>query len=329
MRKVRIGAIQMADLPIPQDCNCLSDAFVADADYVLRHNVLAQAEVTYDLLEKAGAAGMDAVTTGEDLCQISHYIIDTSSLNIFPQLTRLSAPLAEERISAIAKKYRMNIVACYMKAYGDKIYNLASLFDRSGQIVGEYRKTHLPPNEMWQVTQGETAPVFEMDFGRVGVEICYDMMFPALSEALSLQGAEVVFHPTAGYGWYDSIGEATLRTRANDNSLYIVTSKNYCYNGAGRSSVVDHWGQILSDAGFYANVIVSAEVDLDIPKTQPDWHYQTGITGEPNMVLRRPGERRPDLYGILADTSATPQSPPSIAEQERIRERVKSGEFHW
>ena len=329
MRKIHVGAIQSADLPIPERCNCLSETYIPQVNYVYEKNILLQSDVTFNLLEEAGKMGLDAVVTGEDLCQVSHYIIDTTETNVFPALVNKSSLMAEERISAIAKKYKMNIIACYMKAYREKIYNLASLFDRNGEIIGEYRKTHLPPNETWQVTKGENAAVFQMDFGQVGVEICYDMMFPALSEVLSLKGAEIVFHPTAGYGWYDSIGEATVRTRANDNSFYLVTAKNYCYNGAGKSSVIDYWGQSLADAGFYPNVVVSAQIDLDIPKTQPDWHYQTGMTGEPQMIKRRIGERRPDIYSTLCDTTGCGQKILSVEEQTIIRDKVKKGIFHW
>ncbi len=327
MRKVKLGAIQPQVLAVPPLYDCRSEQYLADERAVYENNILRQFEVNFRLLEQAGEMGLDAVTTSEDICGVSHYILDTSTDNLFPQLAKRSAAMAEERISDIAKRYQMYIIACYMKPAGGRICNVASVFDRSGQIVGEYRKTHLPPDELWQVSPGDTVDVFQLDFAAVGIEICYDMMFPTLSDVLSMKGAQVVFHPTAGYGWYDSIGEATLRTRANDGSFHLVTAKNYCYNGAGHSSVIDHWGLVLADAGFYPNRVVSAEIDMEEQKTQPDWHYQTGMTGEPRMRERRIAERRPDLYGgCLAGGG---QKPPSPEEQATIREKVKQGIFHW
>lgn len=328
MRKINVGAIQHATLPIPDRCNCLSEKYTADADYIMGHNILRQSEVTLGLLEKAGEMGLDIVTTGEDICAASPYIIDTSERNLFPELAGRSAAFVAERISGIAEKYHMYVVACYMKPHGGKIYNTATIFDRKGGIVGEYRKTHLPPDEKWQVAEGESVEVFDLEFGRVGIEICYDMMFPELSGVLSLKGAEIVFHPTAGYGWYDSIGEATLRARANDGSFYLVTAKNYVFNSAGRSGVIDFWGQILADAGFYKNVVAAKEIDLDFPKTQLEWHYQTGMSGEPDLRKRKPGERRPGLYRPLCENTERGKIT-SPEKQREIFQSVRDGVFHW
>lgn len=329
MRKVKLGAIQPAGLPVQATCNFYSPEYTADPDHVYQYNILGQAEVSFRLLEKAGEMGLDAVTTSEDLCSLGHYMIDTSDRNIFPALAQKSAAMVQERLSALAKKYRMNIIGCYMKPLNGKVYNTATVFNRNGEIAGEYCKTHLPPDEIWQTAPGETADVIELDFGRIGVEICYDMMFPALSEVLSLKGAEVVFHPTAGYGWYDAIGEATLRTRANDGSFYLVTAKNYRYQAAGHSSVIDYWGQVLADAGFYADAVVAHEVDLDIPKTQPQWHYQTGMSGKAEMRERMRGERRPDLYAPVCADQAQPAAVPSPTRQEEIRRKIMQGIYHW
>ncbi|MGN0764212.1 MAG: carbon-nitrogen hydrolase family protein [Aristaeellaceae bacterium] len=329
MRSVRIGAIQPSVPPMPEACSCLSPAFVRDETYLMDTWVTPQLRTTLDLLERAGQAGLHAVTTSEDVCVLSHYLIDTAPGHLFRSLAARSCEQAEAAFSQLARRYGMYIIACYFKPCGDQVFNVASIFDPRGIIVGEYRKTHLPPNELWQVTPGNDVPVFDLDFGRVGVEICYDMMFPALSEALSLKGASFVFHPTGGYGWYDAIGEATLRTRANDNSIYLITAKNHCGMGAGKSSVIDYWGQVLADAGFYANTIVWQDVDPDVPKAQPDWFYQTGMSGQPLMRPRHEQERRPDLYHALCEPVQSPQQPPDAARQEELREKIRKGLLHW
>jgi predicted amidohydrolase len=329
MRKVLLAAVQADMSAAAPGCNCLADDYVADADYILDHQVRPFAETSLRLVEQACEKGCDIVTTGEDICGLYRYIIDTSPRNAFPALVDASAPMVEERLSALAKKHRAYIVGCYFKRRGNAIYNTASLFDRKGELAGAYEKTHLPPDEIWQVSAGNVLNTFDVDFGRIGVEICYDIMFPEVTEILAMQGAEVIFHPTAGFGWYDSIGEATLRARANDASVHIVTAKNYIYNAAGNSCVIDHWGHIMVSAGFRRNEIVLQHIDLDEPKTQPDWFYQTHMSADANVKRRKYGERRPDLYGALGEPPEQKRFHPTYAEQRELYERVKTGECRW
>ncbi len=328
MRKIKVGALQPGYLPVPPEFDCMGDAYVADAQAITERYVKKQLDITLGLLERAGREGCGIVTTCEDACGTSYYCVDTTERNIYPQLLELSAPLAEEGFSNIARRHGMYVVGCYNKRVGGRNYNVASLFDRSGVIVWEYRKTHLPAYEGWQGTPGDRLDSFKTDFGKIGVCICYDMMFPECTQAVALSGAEVIFHPTAGYGWYDSIGEATLRTRANDNSVYLVTAKNYVFNAAGKSSVIDHWGQVLADAGFYRDVIVTKEIDLDMPKTQPEWHYPTQTSGIPNLRERNLRERRPELYGALAQRQREP-APLDLEAQLRVIENIRNGKCRW
>lgn len=326
MRKAIVGAIQPGRAFVPPSADCLSAAFVSDIPALVNDNVLPHLDITLDLLEQCGAAGCDLAVTSEDACQISAYLLAGGAL--FDALTEASARVAEERFAQIAKKYRMYVAGCYFKRVGGRNYNVCSIFGRDGSIAFEYRKTHLPPNERWHVAAGDALEVAELDFGRVGIAICYDMMFPEILGVLALRGAEIVLHPTAGYGWYDSIGEATLRTRANDCSVYLVTAKNYHFNAAGHSSVIDPWGQVRADAGFYENVIVTHSLDLDVPKVQPPWFYQTQMSGMAEVGPRMRLERRPDLYAPLTEPGpglAVPDQP----ERERLIRLIQNGKCRW
>jgi predicted amidohydrolase len=329
MRNVKVGAIQPGYLPSPAEYDCMGGNYRPDAREIVEKHIKKQLAVSFTLVEQAGREGCGIVTTCEDAAVIGNYAVDTTEKNIFPELVARTAPLAEEGFSGLARKYSMYVVACYAKKTGDKICNTASLFDRCGNIVGEYRKTHLPAYEKWQVAEGDSLPSFETDFGRIGVCICYDMMFPECVEAVALSGAEIIFHPTAGYGWYDSIGEATLRTRANDNSVYIVTAKNWVHNAAGKSSVIDYWGQLLADAGFHRDVVVAKEIDLDVPKAQPDWFYPTQTSGIAGMRERNLRERRPELYSALVETTHDRLGIPGREEQAKIIEKIKKRECRW
>jgi hypothetical protein len=156
------------------------------------------------------------------------------------------------------------------------------------------------------------------------------MMFPEVVETLALKGAEIIFHPTYGYNWNDETGEATLKTRANDNGVYIVTAKNYIAPSiAGKSSVIDHWGYVIDDALYKENAIVSAEIDLDIQKEQGDWYINAAITGFPVVTERLRAERRPELYSVISDTSIKRMSVRSREEQIELYKRFKTGEIRW
>lgn len=318
MRKVKLAAMQPCTLP---------KGNAVEADEIFAQYIVPQLDVTLNMVRSAGETGCDMVTTSEDICAVSHYFTDPSG--IFPELAKRSAAYAEEKLSALARTYGMYIAGCYFKPYDDGIHNVASIFSREGAIVGEYRKTHLPPNELWWVREGNTLPVFDLDFGRVGILICYDMMFPEAAQVLSLKGAEVVLHPTAGYGWYDAIGEATLKTRANDGNFHLVVSKNYIWNGAGKSGIIDYWGHIRAEAGFYENVTVVHEIDLDEPKRQPSWFYQSKMSGLAEITRRYPTERRPELYADLTAPQAKKQAPPDAERRAELITMVNDGRCRW
>lgn len=329
MREITVAAIQPHMIGMEKQYNVFSEGYRNEPLEIVERYVEKQICVTTALLERAGEAGCSIVTTSEDICGLGDYQYDLSDKNIFPELVRQSCPLAENALAHVAAKYGMYVVGCYYKLLDGKIWNVASLFDRAGNILGEHRKVHLPACERWQCAEGDAFEAFETDFGRVGMCICYDMMFQESVEMLSLKGAEIVFHPTYGYGWYDDIGEATLRVRANDNGVYIVTAKNYQFNRAGKSSIIDHWGQVLADAGFAENALVMKTIDLDVRKTQPDWHMGTAMSGVADVKLRMLKERRPEVYGAIAEDLHGRLRILECEEQKQLFEGIKKGEYGW
>jgi predicted amidohydrolase len=324
MREVKLGALQPDYLYPAPAYDCMSDCYSGDVAAIVENFVKARLQTTLDLLEQAGREGCDAVTTCEDICGTGLYCVDTLHEAVFPALLNRTAPMAEEVLSGLARRHSMYIVGCYNKRVGGRNYNVASIFDRQGRIVGEYRKTHLPAFEKWMITPGDALDVFDLDFGRVGIAICYDMVFPETVEILALKGAEVVFHPTAGYN-----GEHTLRARANDNSVAVITAKNYVYDAPGKSSVIDSRGQVLADAGFYRNAVVSSTIDLNDRKAQPEWHYETHTSGIADIRERRLRERRPELYGALAQGLHPRLETPDTAGRREIIQKIKAGTCRW
>jgi len=99
------------------------------------------------------------------------------------------------------------------------VYNTAVLLDRQGNLVGKYRKVHpYWPEEPVGVTPGSDIPVFQTEFGVIGIMICYDSWWPEVARLLALKGVELLLFPNAGYE------EKILPARAIDNALYVACS---------------------------------------------------------------------------------------------------------
>jgi len=124
-----------------------------------------------------------------------------------------------ERIGALARRFGMNVVCPLLERKGERVYNAGVLLDRHGRVTGAYHKIHPTIDELEAgVTPGHRVEVFETDFGRVGVLICFDIMFPDRWREAKEGGAEVVFWPSA----YE--GGLPLQARACDYECYVVSS---------------------------------------------------------------------------------------------------------
>jgi predicted amidohydrolase len=201
-----------------------------------------------------------------------------------------------------------------MNAYHEgEFRNLAILFDKSGAIAGVYCKVHLTWGERQAGTvPGDSFPVFELPFGKVGIMICHDMSFPEAARCLMLGGAEVVFWPTMWSGWGDELSYTVIRSRAIDNAVYLVhvglapPPGRFWRPGMNmaRSGVIDPYGNHLSNAGFEEGIAI-AEVDLNRRRIAPSF------TAGPDDDFRAwaLADRRPDAYGIIADVALRREPP--------------------
>ena len=163
-----------------------------------------------------------------------------------------------ERLGALAKELNSYIVAGLYERVAPAVYNTAVLIDRRGNVVGRYRKTHLPREE-WEagIAPGENYPIFETDFGKIGLLVCWDLQFPEPWRALGLQGAELILLPI----WGGS--ETLLRARAIENHAFVVSSS---YDM--KSCVVAPNGDILTEA-TKESPVATTEVHLDRKIYQP------------------------------------------------------------
>lgn len=191
--------------------------------------------------------------------------------------------------SACAKKYHVNIITgTYPLIKGDKLYNACLCIDREGKLIGDYAKTHLfdafTSKESDTCDAGESLGIFDFDFGKVGVAICYELRFPEYLRTIALQGVDLLFVPSAFYRPRHDQWTTLVTGTALSNVIYTTALNQYADHFFGRSMIVDPFGQIVAQASDRETTIYSV-VDLD---------YQD----ECRTKLLSYQNRRPALYDV-------------------------------
>jgi len=206
-------------------------------------------------IDAAGKLGIDILCLGETIKAVG------TGATIQDRAETIPGP-ATNQLGRAAKRNNIWVIASLNEKVGDVVYNTAVLIDRKGNLAGKYRKVHLPREE-WRkgVRPGDQYPVFQTDFGKVAIQICYDWFFPEPEAIFALKGAEIIFAPTWGNTLPDADGcvngETVFRVRARDNGVYMVPC---VYDGS--SMVIDPMGRILvSNKGKTG--VFWAEIDLN------------------------------------------------------------------
>ncbi len=201
----------------------------------------------------------------------------------------------------IAKKYNM---VCIVPIYEVEItgiyYNTAAVIDADGKYLGKYRKTHIPqvqPGfwEKYYFKPGNLGyPCFDTAYARIGVYICYDRHFPEGARALGLNGAEIVFNPSATVaGLSEYLWKLEQPAHAVANGYFVGAinrvGKESPWNIGefyGQSYFCDPRGQIIAIASRDKDELITADLDLDkIKEVRNTWQFFR--------------DRRPELYGPL------------------------------
>ena len=157
-----------------------------------------------------------------------------------------------------------------------KIYNTSYIFDRNGELIGKHRKVHLfdidvPGGQYFKesdvLTKGEKATVFDTEFGKMGVCICFDIRFPELFLQMRKAGARMVFVPAAfNMTTGPAHWETLFRGRALDQQIYMLgcspaRDETASYVAYGHSILTDPWGRVLKELDGKEGVL-SAEIDF-------------------------------------------------------------------
>lgn len=214
------------------------------------------------MLDRAGHAGVDICC----LPEACNYV----ALGRTAQ--EVAEPIEGESFQAYAAKageYGMWVVACYETLEEGVCHNTAVLIDRQGRRAGVYHKTHLHwPEYRDGVTPGDDYPVFQTDFGTIGMMICYDSWFPEVARLLAYKGAEAIFFPVWGYD------EIVLRGRAVDNNVFMVAASL-----GSAATIISSNGDLIARTA--SEGVVTAEIALEARPTYAyvDRAITNGIPG--------------------------------------------------
>lgn len=222
--------------------------------------------------EKAAADGADLIALPEMFC----CPYETSN---FPLYAEKEGEATWQFASDLARRFGVYLSAGSMPEADEegRVYNTAYVFDRYGRQIAKHRKMHLFDinvqggqtfQESLTLTPGNEVTVFDTEFGRMGLCICYDFRFPELCRLMALQGAQLILVPAAfNMTTGPAHWELTFRSQGLYNQVYTVGTApardlTASYHSWGHSIVCDPWGTVLSQLDETENIKIT-EVDLD------------------------------------------------------------------
>lgn len=132
----------------------------------------------------------------------------------------------ENSFNQAAQKHGLMIISPFLERDGDNFFNTCLVISTAGEIVGKYRKSHIPPIEANHLERGDfDHPVFDTEFGKIGILICYERHFPLNWMMLALKGAEIVFNPSTEEkdSFSDRLWLVEERNAAAANGIFTVS----------------------------------------------------------------------------------------------------------
>jgi len=269
-RKVKLGLIQTA-------CSANPTENIAKAEAKIREAAKQGAQIIC----------LQELFTSQYFCQSEDH-------KYFELAEKIPGPTTE-RFQTVARETKTVIVASLFEKRAEGVYhNTAAIIDADGTYLGKYRKMHIPDDplfyEKFYFTPGDLGfKTWKTAYGNIGVCICWDQWYPEAARLTAMQGAEILFYPTA-IGWHPgekaeygvrqhASWETIQRSHAIANGLYVAVPNRIGFEapagGAGlefwgQSFVADPSGQIVSKASSDKEEILIVEVDLakvDVQRT--------------------------------------------------------------
>jgi N-carbamoylputrescine amidase len=289
--------------------------------------------LTLERIDEAASAGAQIICL-QELFHARYFCQEEDATNF-----SLAEPATGPMITALAKRARVHgivLIAPFFERRAPGLFhNTAAIFDADGSLLGLYRKMHIPDDpqfmEKYYFAPGDLGfRAWQTRYGRIGVGICWDQWYPETARLLALQGAEILFFPTA-IGWIPADAESPeIRIKQHDawqTAQRAHAIANGCFVAAanrvgaetspsgnqiefwGRSFVADPAGAVVAEASGEEESVLIAELDLgSIEQQRISWPF-----------LR---DRRIDAYGALgsrfleADLRDGVASSPTAANEE-------------
>ena len=258
------------------------------------------------LVEQAAAQGARIVLPPELFAGPYFCALEDEARFALAQTLGESASVRE--MQRLARTLNIAIPTSFFERDGQHFYNTLAMIDAGGEILGLYRKSHIPDGpgyeEKYYFRPGNTGfKVWDVCGTRIGVGVCWDQWFPECARAMALMGAELLFYPTAiGSEPYDAdfdtsrIWRRAMLGHAASNCMPVVAANRIGPEGEGKrgqnfyghSFIADQWGDFAAEFGREESGVLVATLDLDAAR-----RHRAG------MGFFR--DRRPELYHRLVE----------------------------
>lgn len=283
-------------------CGLIQAANVAPTDAPIEEIKRANIEHQMRMVEDAAQQGVQMLCFQEIFT--TPYFCAEQQTRWYAAVERIPDGNTVKMMQDVAKQFGMVlIVPIYEEEMSGVYYNAAAVIDADGKYLGKYRKTHIPhvaPGfwEKFYFRPGNLGyPCFDTAFARIGVYICYDRHFPEGARCLGLNGAEIVFNPSATVaGLSEYLWKLEQPAHAVANGYFVGAINRVGYEAPwnigefyGQSYFCDPRGQIIAEAPRDEDFLVVADLDMDkIREVRNTWQFFR--------------DRRPDAYAsIVAD----------------------------
>jgi beta-ureidopropionase len=280
-------------------CSLIQAANAAPVDLPLDQIKKAMIDKHLDYIAQAANAGAQIVC----LQEIFHgpYFCAEQNIRWYDTTEQIPGGPTIRLMQDVARKHKIVLIVPIYEVEQDGVYyNTAAVINNDGTYLGKYRKTHIPhvaPGfwEKFYFRPGNLGyPVFDLGFVKIGLYICYDRHFPEGARALGLNGAEIVFNPSATVaGLSEYLWKLEQPAHAVANGYYIGAINRVGTEAPwnigefyGTSYFCDPRGQIIAQASRDKDEVLTADLDLDrIAEVRKTWQFFR--------------DRRPDMYADL------------------------------
>jgi len=265
---------------------------------------------TLGLVERAARSGAQIICT-QELFRSQYFCQSENHANF--QLAEKIPGHSTDALQKLAKKHKVVIIASLFEKRASGVYhNTAAIIDADGALLGIYRKMHIPDDplfyEKFYFTPGDLGfKTWQTRYGKIGVLICWDQWYPEAARLTAMQGAEILFYPTA-IGWHPSekkeygerqhgAWETIQRSHAVANGCFVASVNRIGHEvirGVGGEGL-EFWGQSFV-AGTSGEMLAKASTDREEILIVPVDLAKVDTTRTHWPFLR---DRRIDAYGNL------------------------------